>query len=506
MKIKFEKSGIDKLNADAYLFLCYEDKNLFDEQIKQIQKILKTKISELSLEDFKGKQGQAALVYSNKYRIILSGLGKRENVTLEKIRIAVSKIIKKAHLLKIKKVAIEVLNDDSLSFCIREIANAQGIGSILGNYYFTKYYTSKDKKDATYIKEAIFFADKKLTEKHSKELERGIKTGGIIGNATTFARDLGNEPSNILYPETYSNMIEERSKTRKYTAEVLNLEEIKKLKMGGVIEVAKGSNHEPRFLIMRYQGGAEGEQPYVIIGKGVTFDSGGISLKPPPGMANMKMDMCGSAAAIAIVEAVAQLGLKINVVGLVPMVENMPDGNSLKPGDVITAYNGKTIEIDNTDAEGRLILADALSYAAEFNPKAVIDMATLTGAVVIALGNVTSAVMGNDQPLIDKLFKAGMETYDRVWQLPLWDEYDKFIDSDIADVKNSGTGRQAGTIAAGMFLKRFIGDYPWAHIDIAATAMRDSMQDFYPKYATGAGVRLVTQYLMNEEELNSSNT
>ena len=178
----------------------------------------------------------------------------------------------------------------------------------------------------------------------------------------------------------------------------------------------------------------------------------------------------------------------------------MSDGNSLKPGDVITAYNGKTIEIDNTDAEGRLILADALSYAAEFNPRSVIDLATLTGAVIVALGNVTSAIMGNDQDLVDKLYKAGNESYDRVWQLPLWEEYDKLIDSDIADVKNSGTGRQAGTITAGMFLQRFIGDYPWVHIDIAGTAMRDSKQDFLPKYATGAGVRLVTQYLINEEK------
>ena len=504
MKIKFEKSGIEKLKADAYLFLCFEDKKLFDEQLKKIQMLLKTKISELSLEDFRGKKGQAALLYTNKHRIILSGLGKREDITLENIRIAVSRIIKKAHSLKIKKVAIEVLNDDSLPCSIADIASAQGVGSILGNYYFTKYYTSKEKKDATFIKEAVFFADKKLTEKYSKDMEKGVKTGGIIGNATTFARDLGNEPSNMLYPESYSDLILERAETRNYTAEVLNLDDIRKLKMGGVLEVAKGSRHEPKFLILKYNGGQEEEKPYVVVGKGVTFDSGGISLKPPPGMANMKMDMCGSAAAIGIVEAVSQLGLKINLVGLIPMVENMPDGNSLKPGDVITAYNGKTIEIDNTDAEGRLILADALSYASEFNPVSVIDMATLTGAVVVALGNVTSAVMGNDQDLIDKLYKAGMESYDRVWQLPLWDEYDKFIDSDIADVKNSGTGRQAGTITAGMFLKRFIGNYPWAHIDVAATAMRDSKQDFYPKYATGAGVRLVTQYLMNEEALKSS--
>ncbi|MBK8553182.1 MAG: leucyl aminopeptidase [Ignavibacteria bacterium] len=325
-----------------------------------------------------------------------------------------------------------------------------------------------------------------------------MKTGGIIGNATNFARDLGNEPSNVLYPESYCNLIADRSQNKKYTTKILTLEDIQKLGMGGVLEVARGSRREPRFLIMRYNGAAENEQPYVVIGKGVTFDSGGISLKPGSGMANMKMDMCGSAATVGIVEAVSQLGLKINLIGLIPMVENMPGGDSFKPGDVITAHNGMTIEIDNTDAEGRLILADALSYAKQFNPKSVIDLATLTGAVVIAIGNVASAVMGNDQDLIDKLSKAGKESYDRVWQLPLWDEYDRMIDSDIADVRNANTTRQAGTITAGMFLKRFIGDYPWAHIDIAATAIRDYKQDYTPKNATGAGVRLVTQYLMNE--------
>ncbi|HMS64469.1 MAG TPA: leucyl aminopeptidase, partial [Ignavibacteria bacterium] len=320
--------------------------------------------------------------------------------------------------------------------------------------------------------------------------------------AVNLARDLGNEPSNILYPESYCDLIEERSKNRKYTTEVLKLKDIEKLGMGGVLEVARGSRREPRFLIMRYNGGNEDERPYVVIGKGVTFDSGGISIKPAGGMEKMKMDMCGSAAAVGVVEAVSQLGLKLNLVGLIPMVENMPDGNAFKPGDVITAFNGLTIEIDNTDAEGRLILADALSYASQFNPVSVIDMATLTGAAVIALGSIASALMSNDQELADKIFKAGNESFDRVWQLPIWDEYDRLIDSDIADVRNGSTARQAGTIAAGMFLKRFIGDYPWAHIDVAATAMRDSALNYNPKNSTGAGVRVVVQYLMNEVKSN----
>jgi len=497
MKTTFEKSGLDKIKADAYTFFVYEDKKLFEDQIKYIQRILRIKFSELSLEDFKGKEGQTQLVYSGKYRIILSGIGKKEKISLEKLRVASSNSISKGNSVKIKKIAFEILSDETLTEGIEEVARAEVMGCILGSYFFGKYFTKKEKKEGRSVKEVVFFAEKNILAKYSKEIEKGIKSGVIIANATNLARDLGNEPSNVLYPESYCNLISERSQSGKYTAEVLNLNDIEKLGMGGVLEVAKGSRREPRFLILKYNGGAEGEQPYVVIGKGVTFDSGGISIKPGAGMANMKMDMCGSAATVGVIEAVSQLGLKINLIGLIPTVENMPDGNAFKPGDIITAYNGMTIEIDNTDAEGRLILADALSYATQFKPKSVIDIATLTGAVLVAFGNVTSAVMSNNQPLADKLFKAGNQTYDRVWQLPLWDEYDKFIDSDFADVKNRGAGG-AGTITAGMFLKRFIGDYPWAHIDIAGTAIRDSASNYLPKNSSGAGVRLVTQYLMNE--------
>jgi leucyl aminopeptidase len=498
MKITFEKSGIQKAIADAYIFLCYEDKKLLEEGIKQVQRILKTKFAGTSLEDFKGKGEQSQIIYTNKYRIILCGLGKKEEITLEKIRVACARGIKKANSIKIKKVGVEIFSDNTVEGGFEDIARAEAVGCVLSNYYFGKYYTKKEKKEGATVKEAVFFAGKKLTDNELKEIEKGVKSGGIIGNATNFARDLGNEPSNILYPESLCNLIVERSKNKKYTAEFLNLKDLQKIGMGGVLEVARGSRREPRFLILKYNGGSEGDKPYVIIGKGVTFDSGGISLKPGAGMAMMKMDMCGAAAAIASIEAVSQLGLKINVIGLIPMAENMPDGNAYKPGDVIKSYNGMTIEVDNTDAEGRLILADALSYASQFNPKSVIDMATLTGAVVIAIGNVASAVMSNDQELADKLYAAGAQSYDRVWQLPLWDEYDKMIDSDIADVRNTAVPKQAGTITAGMFLKRFIGNYPWAHLDIAATAIRDSRSDYNPKNATGAGVRLVTQYLMNE--------
>ncbi len=502
MKTTFAKTGVDKVKADSYIFFCFEDKASLQEKLKIIQRQLRTKIAEISLQDFKGKENQAVLVYTSKHRIIICGLGMKEKITLEKIRIACSRGMKRAKTLNIRKIAMEIIMDISISEGQEEIASAETTSCILSNYSFRKYYTKKDNKNISDIKELIFFAEKKIADKYSKEFEAGVRTGTIIGNATNLARDLGNEPSNVIFPESLCDLILERSKNKKYGVEVLKLKDLKALGMGGILEVSRGSRREPRLLILKYNGGSEKDQPYVIIGKGVTFDSGGISIKPGAGMAMMKMDMCGGAAAIGILEAVSQLNLRINVIGLVPLVENMPGGDSFKPGDVITSYNKMTIEIDNTDAEGRLILADALSYADKFNPKAVIDMATLTGAVVIAIGNVASAIMGNDQKLIDKIFKAGTESYDRVWQLPLWDEYDKMIDSDIADVKNTGTGRQAGTITAGMFLKRFIGNYPWAHIDIAATAIRDTKSDYNPKNATGAGVRLVTRFLLDEAKSN----
>lgn len=501
MKIKFEKSSIEKINADAYLFLCYEDNKLFKEELKLIEKLLNCKISQVSIEDFRGKEKQSVLIYSENNRIILSGLGLRDDLTLEKVRKATARGVKKANKLKIKKIAIEILQDQTLeSVEIEDISRAQTLSSLLALYSFDKYFTKKNSKDVSGIKEIVLFSQYNSLSKYCMEIESGIKSGCIIGEATNFARDLGNEPSNIIYPESLAKLALEKSRKSNYTVEILDKQKLTKLGMGGVLEVARGSDREPRFIILKYNGGKKNEKPYVLVGKGVTFDSGGISIKPSAGMALMKVDMGGGAAVLGVFEAISNLGINLNVVGLIPCVENMPSGKSFKPGDVIKAYNGMTIEVDNTDAEGRLILADALSYASIFNPEAVIDMATLTGASIIAIGNVASIIMGNDQKLTDKLIHAGKQTYDRVWQFPLWDEYDRMIDSEIADVKNTGKSRQAGTIMGGMFLKRFIGNYPWAHIDIAATAMRDSESDYDPKNATGSGVRLVTQFLINESK------
>jgi leucyl aminopeptidase len=260
------------------------------------------------------------------------------------------------------------------------------------------------------------------------------------------------------------------------------------------------AGYPPRFLILQYFGSNKSEKPFVLVGKGVTFDSGGISIKPAQGMDAMKMDMGGAAAVVGAFEAVSKLKLKVNLIGLIPAVENMPSGTAYKPGDVIRSYSGITIEVDNTDAEGRLILADALDYAANYKPKAVIDICTLTGAAIICFGHLLAGLMGNDSELKKKIFEAGEKSFERVWELPLYDDYDKLMKSDLAEIKNTGPARQAGTIMGGIFLKKFASNkYPWAHLDIASTSFNvsESMTEYQTPGATGYGVRLFVELFKN---------
>jgi leucyl aminopeptidase len=322
--------------------------------------------------------------------------------------------------------------------------------------------------------------------------ETSVRSAQIVAEATCLARDLANAPGNEIYPETLAQAARESAERCGFSATVLDEREIKDLGMGGVIGVSQGSTHPPRFLILEH--GRPSKRTVVLVGKGVTFDTGGISLKPSANMAEMKMDMSGAAAAIGTFEAVSRLKLPVHLVGLIPAVENMPSGGSIRPGDILRHYNGKTSEVDNTDAEGRLILADALAYADKYHPAAVIDLATLTGACVVALGHHATGMMGNNSGLMEKLRSAGEKTYERVWELPLFDEYEKQIKSDVADVKNVG-GRWAGAITAAWFLKKFIGDYKWVHLDIAGTAILEESTDYAPKGGSGVGVRLLTEFL-----------
>jgi leucyl aminopeptidase len=318
--------------------------------------------------------------------------------------------------------------------------------------------------------------------------------GEIVARADTLARDLGNQPGNVATPTYLAETAERMGRERGLKVTVLGRAELEEEGMGALLAVAAGSEQEPRLIVMEHRGGGDDDKPLVLIGKGLTFDAGGISIKPAAGMEDMKFDMCGGAATIAAMQAVAELGIAANVIGIVPSSENLLGGAAMKPGDVFRTHLGKTIEVVNTDAEGRLILADALSYARRYEPAAVVDCATLTGACVVALGHQASGLMGNDDALVEELRAAGERVGQRAWPLPMYDEYREQIRSDYADIKNSG-GRPAGAITAGWFLREFAGDFKWAHLDIAGTAYGDGKLPYQAKGSTGVPMRLLVEWV-----------
>ncbi len=490
MKLSFNKGTLINLKADVAIAFIHEDEIFRKTELGSLNRAFKSQLSSfLHAGDFKGKEGEAAVVYLDKgagpSRLVLVGLGERKNMNLEKYRRTAATGAKKARSLKAVSVGFEIPSD------LREKADslqALAEGAFLSLYRYDKYLTKK-KDDEPSVDNLVFCSSESST---ASLAPRVLNRAQILCEATFLARDLENAPGNEIYPETLAKAARDCGERNGFAVTILDEYEIKQLGMGGVIGVSQGSTRPPRFIIMEY--GKESKKPVVLVGKGVTFDTGGISIKPSSGMAEMKMDMSGAAAVIGAFEAVARLRMPVHLVGLVPTVENMPSGSSIRPGDILRHFNGKTSEVDNTDAEGRLILADALAYAEKYKPSAVIDLATLTGACVVALGHYATGMMGNDHGLQKALKIAGEKTYERVWRLPMFDEYEKLIKSDVADVKNVG-GRWAGAITAAWFLRKFIGDYKWTHLDIAGTAILEESLDYIPKGGSGVGVRLLSEFL-----------
>ncbi|MGB2375388.1 MAG: leucyl aminopeptidase [Porticoccaceae bacterium] len=365
--------------------------------------------------------------------------------------------------------------------------------SITASAYNYKKHNSNKSSD---LESVVFWTDDQLT---SNAVEAGLNYGAAVGDGMNIAKQLGNLPANICTPSYLAGQAIELGKKKlknaSITTEILERADMQKLKMESLLSVAQGSDEPPKLIIINYQGAEPSKKPVVLVGKAVTFDTGGISLKPGRGMDEMKYDMCGGASVLGVIKALTQLQLPVNVVGIIPATENMPNGRATKPGDVVTSMSGQTIEILNTDAEGRLILCDSLTYAAKFDPDTVIDIATLTGAVISALGKVASGVLSNDQQLADDLINCGTQSADPVWQLPLWEEYDDLLKSNFADMANIG-GPQAGTITAGCFLARYTKDYSWAHLDVAGTAWLSGAN----KGATGRPVPLLMEYLRQKSE------
>ncbi|MBK6975106.1 MAG: leucyl aminopeptidase [Sterolibacteriaceae bacterium] len=329
------------------------------------------------------------------------------------------------------------------------------------------------------------------------DVRSGADQGSAIASGMALAKELGNLPANICTPTYLAQQARALGKAHKFKVEVLERAQMEKLGMGSLLSVAAGSAEPPKFIVMKYQGTTKkGARPVVLVGKGITFDTGGISIKPAAEMDEMKYDMCGAASVFGTLKAVATLGLPLDVIGIVPSTENMPGGRATKPGDIVTSMSGQTIEILNTDAEGRLILCDALTYAERFDPDCVIDIATLTGACIIALGAIPSGLLANDDDLAAELLARGQDSGDRAWQLPLWDDYQEMLKSNFADIPNIGS-KGAGTITAACFLARFTKKYKWAHLDIAGTAWKSGSE----KGATGRPVPLLTQFLLARARL-----
>ena len=444
--------------------------------------------------DFNGKSGQTRLLDNpegiSAERILLVGCGAAKKLTIKsfrKIHNHILSALKKANIKDAFVYTSELeIKDSSVAEKIRHASEAL----LEANFSFNELKSEQTKKAP--LKSITLNIQQK---RDSAKAKLALNTATAISAGMDIARRLGNLPGNICTPSYLAKQAVQQSKSCKKTkVTVLGEAEMKKLKMGSLLSVSEGSRQPGKLIVIEYKGGKTKDKPHVLVGKGVTFDSGGISLKPGSAMDEMKFDMCGAAGVIGTMAAVSQLKLAINVVAIIPSVENMPDGAATRPGDIVTSMSGQTIEILNTDAEGRLILCDALTYAEKFNPKTVIDTATLTGACVIALGSHCSALLSNNDKLAQDLLKAGTASGDRTWQMPLWEEYQDQLKSNFADMANIG-GREAGTITAACFLSRFTKKYKWAHIDIAGVAWHSGAK----KGATGRPVPLLTQYLINQK-------
>ena len=443
--------------------------------------------------ELSGKLGETTIIHTfgkiKADKVLIIGLGKAEDFNVERIRKTAGAAIKQARKASAGKVGTIVHGAGIGGIEQKQAAQALTEGSLLALYEFKKYKKS-DKKPITH------FSIVELNRRKIPEFKKGISSGTILAQAQNIARDLINEPGNSLTPEKLELQLKKAiktlglNKTIKYRS--LKKKDLEALKMGALMSVTRGSNNKPAFIVLRYK---NARNPLTcLIGKTVTFDSGGISLKSPSGMARMKGDMSGGAAVIGATLALAKTKAKVNLMTIIPAVENMPSGTASRPGDIVTAMNKKTIEIISTDAEGRMTLADAISYAEQKGAKTIIDIATLTGGCVVALGDITAAVMGNDQRLINLLLSCAEKTGERMWQLPLFNEYEKQIKSDIADVKNSG-GRGASAITAGLFLKKFVNKTRWLHIDMAGKEISEKESFYTPKGGTGYGVRTLVEFI-----------
>jgi len=508
MIIKHTARDLEKYKGDVLVFFVYQqDKKMPTCDNSHVQAGIKLA---WQAGDFSGREGETFMFYPTgrgkpaAKRILVVGLGKAENskngngmepsdTWRENYRNAGGRVSGTA--LKAKAENILLVLPEPLTLDLSETAECLTEGLILGSYQFNKYRKpSEEDEPSCRIKEIQLHATK-----GKDPVNRGLAKGRVAALANIAARDMANEPGNVWTPTRFAETAKKLAKTYDFSCKVLSKADMKRLKMGGILGVNSGSDQPPKMIILEYKTSSR-NPTLLMVGKGITFDSGGISLKPPKGMDEMKFDMCGGAAVLGAMQAVGEERPQgINVVGIVPTTENLPGPSALKPGDIITIYGGKTVEVLNTDAEGRLILADGLSYGIkQYKPKAVVDLATLTGAVVIGLGHHRTGLMSNDDELTERIMTAGNRCGEPLWRLPLGPEYTKQIKSKVADIKNVGN-RAAGTITAAAFLQEFVGDVAWAHLDIAGTAYSFTEKPYIPNKGgpSGTGVRTLLELIRN---------
>ena len=449
----------------------------------------------LAAGDMRGNAADEVMLYGGKAgpkRVLLLGVGKATDLTPEVVRRMAARAVRAAEKLRLESLSVSL---DGLPG-VADVARAQAAaeGATLAAWRFRELKTPSEDEPAVDVRAVDF-----IGAGDAEALAGGAMTGAIIARAANLARTLQSRPGNIATPTHLAEEATRIAGGARLEITVFDEARMQEEGMHAILAVSRGSSEEARFIILEHRGGAEGDPPLILVGKGLSFDAGGISLKPPEGMENMKFDMSGGAAVIAAMQAIAELGVEANVVGLIPSSENMPSGNALKPGDVIRTLGGKTVEVINTDAEGRLILADALAYGARMRPAAMIDCATLTGAVVIALGQHASAVLGNDDALVNEVIAAGEASGERCWRLPLWDAYKKQLKSTTADLQNVG-GRPGGTITAALFLSEFVGETKWAHLDIAGTAYGEGDLPYQRKGGYGLPTRLLVEWVRSRAQ------
>ncbi len=495
MEIKVSAGDIAKIEAGAIIVSFFEGMKRPEGDTAVVDKALGGVIYQLVKQgEIKGKQNQVTIIYSlgklPATRVAIVGVGKKNELTPDKMQGAIAEACRLLRARGADTIAITPLGAGTGGLTWEDSAQALAEAAILGLYRFRRHMTKGAENEEVKLVTIIAPAGSNVPA-----LKRGCEKGRILAEMTNLARDMVNEPSNFMTPTDMAAMAAGLAKSYRLSITVLEREQMQQMGMGALLGVAQGSQQPPKFIVLRYNGRSAKGIDIALVGKGITFDSGGISIKPSEKMEEMKGDMAGGASVMAAISAIAQLKPRVNVMALIPATENLPSGKAYKPGDVLKAMDGKTIEIISTDAEGRLILADALCYARKQGAKAIIDVATLTGACHIALGDVCTGAFANNQDLVDKVIAAGNQAGECMWQMPMYEQYKEQNKSDVADIKNTG-GRYGGAITAAQFLAEFAGDTPWVHLDIAGTSTSEKDRNYLVKGATGVPVRTLVNLVL----------